>query len=306
MWAARRPLFRGVAAAAAASAPLPRFRVLASAPAATAARPPRRPRSLTLPERLFATGEAEAAPASPCCDAVLSRIRRRAGPQLAAAANRPGGARGGALAAAEAAGALNRVVSEELDAAFPPPPAAGAAAAAAAGDGASASASTTVDPRAACVQRVAREIDGPASDLQAAGELGRERNKLQAQRADCLAVGFQSQGAENMEFGSLVVCAIAEIFAVSIHYGFFAIFGLAYMMYRRSTKATRIQRASTDELQGILDRLRELDELEAERWAAVRAYGEAWQAGLPGPSDGTGAAGVIGAPPAGGAAAATE
>lgn len=107
----------------------------------------------------------------------------------------------------------------------------------------------------------------------------KERTRLKEKRADLLAVGFQTTGAENQEFASLVVCASAGIFAVSIHWGFFSIFAVSYALYRRSTVAVRKQRKATDDLQDTVDRLKELVELEAERISSLRAHAEAWAQG---------------------------
>ena len=61
----------------------------------------------------------------------------------------------------------------------------------------------------------------------------REYRQLKIERADHLAVGYQDSVSENQEFASLVVCATAGIFAVSVHYVFFFVMGFAYTMYRR-------------------------------------------------------------------------
>eukprot|EP00928_Gymnodinium_smaydae_P043842 TRINITY_DN29300_c0_g1_i1.p2 TRINITY_DN29300_c0_g1~~TRINITY_DN29300_c0_g1_i1.p2 ORF type:complete len:282 (+),score=74.75 TRINITY_DN29300_c0_g1_i1:71-916(+) len=126
---------------------------------------------------------------------------------------------------------------------------------------------------------IAAELEGALTSLDALGALRREQKDLRAKRADLLAVGFQSQSAENQEFAALVVCATAGIFAVSIHYGFFVIWGFAYMVYRKATQQTRIQRASSDDLQGIVERLRELDALEATQRSQLQALAEAWRQG---------------------------
>ncbi|OLQ11170.1 hypothetical protein AK812_SmicGene5023 [Symbiodinium microadriaticum] len=99
------------------------------------------------------------------------------------------------------------------------------------------------------------------------------------QRADCLAVGFQNPNAENQEFASMIVCATAGIFAVSIHYIFFSVFALGYYVYRRSTRATRRQHAALEDLQEITDRLKELEKLETERLSSLRSSIKAWQEG---------------------------
>eukprot|EP00929_Paragymnodinium_shiwhaense_P076893 TRINITY_DN39584_c0_g1_i1.p1 TRINITY_DN39584_c0_g1~~TRINITY_DN39584_c0_g1_i1.p1 ORF type:complete len:247 (-),score=57.79 TRINITY_DN39584_c0_g1_i1:93-833(-) len=110
-------------------------------------------------------------------------------------------------------------------------------------------------------------------------DMRQERKYLKSRRADLLAVGFQTHSSENAEFGSLVVCAAAGIFAVSLHYAFFSLFGVAYLVYRKATSQRRMQREATDELDHIVDRLYELDELEAAKWVSFQARADAWQVG---------------------------
>ena len=59
------------------------------------------------------------------------------------------------------------------------------------------------------------------------------------------------------EFASLIVCAVAGLFAVSIHYGFFVVWLAGYLVYRRATRATRRQRSAMEDLESITGRLRE-------------------------------------------------
>jgi len=138
-----------------------------------------------------------------------------------------------------------------------------------------AEASTLLSPPE-LVTRASQEAITLARDIE---EGRRERTRLRADRADILAVGFQTTGAENQEFASLVVCATAGVFAVSIHWGFFSIFAVAYALYRRSTRAIQKQRAAVDSLQDIVDRLKELDRVEAEKQAALQGLAAAWLEG---------------------------
>jgi len=106
-----------------------------------------------------------------------------------------------------------------------------------------------------------------------------ERSSLKKRRATYLAESFQSSQAENKEFASLVVCATAGIFAVSVHFAFFSIFAVSYAIYRSSTKQVRIQRNSVTLLQEALDELRELERADVERIEALRAKAAAWVSG---------------------------
>ncbi|CAE8722252.1 unnamed protein product, partial [Polarella glacialis] len=107
----------------------------------------------------------------------------------------------------------------------------------------------------------------------------RERQTLKVARADCLAVGFQNPNAENQEFAALIVCATAGIFAVSIHFSFFSLFGLGYYVYRRSTRTVRKQHAASDDLGEITERLREVETLSSTHLAIIIARAEAWKEG---------------------------
>lgn len=204
---------------------------------------------------------------SATADVALERFRRRGGPELAALA----GAGAGGISAPRLRQALEEAARAELEAAFGPPPS---------GEGAAPAAAST--PRGDCERRAAAEIEEAVAIAGAVEEGHRERTKLRATRADILAVGFQTTGAENQEFASLIVCATAGIFAVSIHWGFFSIWLVAYLLYRRSTKQVREQRAAVDDLQGLMERLRQVEEAEEERRAALRTLSEAWSAGRQG------------------------
>jgi len=108
-----------------------------------------------------------------------------------------------------------------------------------------------------------------------------ERAKLSNQRSDLLAVGYQNMVGENKEFGALILCAIAGIFAVSLHPIFFSIFGIAYWLYRRSTAQVRKQRAAVEELEGILEQIKELEEKEAQQITGLSIKAKAWSCGDP-------------------------
>lgn len=133
--------------------------------------------------------------------------------------------------------------------------------------------------KAACQERLLGHAEEAIALADALAEGRRERGRLRAERADILAVGFQTTTAENQEFASLVVCATAGIFAVSVHWSFFSVFGVSYALYRRSTKEVRKQRAAVEHLEGVIARLKALDQEEAERLEALRARARAWDAG---------------------------
>lgn len=137
-----------------------------------------------------------------------------------------------------------------------------------------------VEAREACEAMIEEESKGPLAIATELEEHHRTKRLLKAERADILAIGFQTTHSENQEFASLIVCATAGIFAVSIHFSFFSIWLLAYMLYRRSTKQTRVQRAAVDDLEGLVHRLRQVEEADRERRAALKAVAEAWSAGL--------------------------
>jgi len=124
-----------------------------------------------------------------------------------------------------------------------------------------------------------RDAADTVSMLSKVEESQLEQHRLKMKRADLLAVGFQSSGAENQEFASLVMCATAGIFAVSVHYGFFGAFAFSYWLYRGSTKAVRIQRNSAEVLQETIDRMRELEQDNVEHLAALRLRAAAWAGG---------------------------
>lgn len=189
--------------------------------------------------------------AAAASDAALERFRQRVGPELAAAAD------GGAVSSVNVGRLLRGAAEEELKA----------------------FGEAEVEARAECAAQLQQETDAVLAIVSPIEEGHRERQKLKAARADILAVGFQTTGAENQEFASLIVCATAGIFAVSIHWGFFSIWAIAYMLYRRSTKQTRTQRAASDDLQGLVARLREVEEADREHRAALKARAEAWSAG---------------------------
>jgi len=194
-----------------------------------------------------AAAAAAAAPAH--CEDVAVRLRKRAGTDLAAAA-----ALGKACASVqEISASLRAAASEEM--------------------------ANTPE----CHVRVNHEVEQGVAILDGIYELRRERKMLGNERGDLLAVGFQDQAAENREFGALVVCAVAGIFAVSIHYAFFSIFGLSYLLYRNATKAVRRQRAATDDLQQVIDRMKDTEKEEAERWQTMLLLAEAWKLGQPAP-----------------------
>lgn len=191
-------------------------------------------------------------------ETALEQFRRHAGPELAAA----GDAVAGGVSSTQLGRALRGARDDALQATF-------------GGEAAS-------EARAGCEELIEEETKNPLSIATELEEFHRERQSLKAEKADLLAVGFQTTTSENQEFASLIVCATAGIFAVSIHFSFFGIWLFAYLLYRRSTKQTRIQRAAVDDLQGLVDRLRQVEEAEQERRVALRALGGAWAAGRAG------------------------
>lgn len=138
------------------------------------------------------------------------------------------------------------------------------------------------EARASCEAAMEEESKSPLAIAAEIEEHHRTKRSLKDERADILAIGFQTTHAENQEFASLIVCATAGIFAVSIHYVFFSIWLLAYLLYRRATKQTRIQRAATDDLEGLVGRLRQVEEVDREQRAALKAIAEAWCGGRAG------------------------
>jgi len=132
-----------------------------------------------------------------------------------------------------------------------------------------------------CAKEVEQEAEYAVADVITLEELRAERPQLLRQRADLLQVSFQSQTAENQEFGALVICATAGIFAVSLHYGFFSVFIVAYWLYRRATADMRRQQYACDDLADVLARLKEINVLEAEALAAICRRASAWRDGRP-------------------------
>lgn len=192
------------------------------------------------------------------CEAALEQFRRRAGPELALAAE----AVAGGVSSTQLGRTMRIARDDALQQGFGEQDAGGA--------------------RARCEAAIEEEAEGPAAMAAEIEDFHRERQSLKKARADILAVGFQTTHSENQEFASLIVCATAGIFAVSIHYVFFSIWFFAYMLYRRSTKQTRVQRAAVDDLQGLVERLRQVDEAEQERRAALKMLATAWADGRPG------------------------
>mmetsp|Transcript_127534 Transcript_127534/g.284474 ORF Transcript_127534/g.284474 Transcript_127534/m.284474 type:complete len:239 (-) Transcript_127534:54-770(-) len=221
-------------------------RIVPRSPALSGAWPPRRVPWLA---PAFST-------TSPAADVeVLERFRRRAGPELAAATS-------SSVSAAQLGASLRQAAEEEL--------------------GAPLAAEAPAEEQSEAVplpRRLALEAQEAEALVASLEELRRERATLKAERADILAIGFQTTGAENQEFASLVVCATAGIFAVSIHWGFFSIFAVSYAIYRRSTVEVRKQRAAVDDLQEIVDRLREVQTEEAAQLASLQARAAAWAEG---------------------------
>ncbi|CAK9071286.1 unnamed protein product [Durusdinium trenchii] len=127
---------------------------------------------------------------------------------------------------------------------------------------------------AAQCEQEASEVLQALADLE---EHRKERRRLQANRADILAMGFQNINEENQEFASLIVCATAGIFAVSIHYAFFVLWFAGYLIYRRSTRSVRRQHTALENLEDITDRLKELDALESKRLEDLQARLQAWK-----------------------------
>eukprot|EP00812_Abedinium_dasypus_P006416 NODE_1810_length_1058_cov_288.389831.p1 GENE.NODE_1810_length_1058_cov_288.389831~~NODE_1810_length_1058_cov_288.389831.p1 ORF type:complete len:277 (-),score=67.29 NODE_1810_length_1058_cov_288.389831:212-934(-) len=134
--------------------------------------------------------------------------------------------------------------------------------------------------RRECKAQMTRDVEGMERHAEELGELRRERRHLEEMRADLLAVGFQSSSTENLEFGALVICAAAGIFAVTIHYNFFAIFAVSFLLYRKSTASVRKQHAALDDLDGLIERLREVKDLEQKAIAALRRRAEEWSEGV--------------------------
>lgn len=199
---------------------------------------------------------AEPAPLSGASAAVLESFRRRAGPEVASAAEAgPGGISTTVLGRSIVAAA-----EVEMDAAF--------------GEGSEGAARTEVE---AAVGREKVETLAIVSELE---ETLKEVRKLRAEKADILAVGFQTTGSENQEFAALIVCATAGIFAVSLHFSFFAIWAIAYLLYKRATRQIRTQRAASDDLGEIVERLRVHEDIEEQLRSRLRAHAAAWAAGL--------------------------
>jgi len=136
-----------------------------------------------------------------------------------------------------------------------------------------------VGKESACRAAMDEERQQAMTLLNELQEHRRERTRLKMKRADLLAVGFQSSSQENKEFAALVVCAAAGIFAVSIHWAFFSIWGIAYIIYRRSTEMVRTQRTATDNLQETLDALKALQTEDDKKVAALRARASSWSTG---------------------------
>lgn len=193
---------------------------------------------------------ASASVGSSSCDNVLDRFRRRAADELVPF-TADSTFSGSTPSASQVRVSLQEVAKDEL------------------GD--------TTD----CAKEVEQEAEHAVADVTALEELRAERPKLRASRADLLQVSFQSQAAENQEFGALVICATAGIFAVSLHYGFFSIFIVAYWLYRRATQDMRRQQLAVDDLADVIARMKEINGLEAEALAIIRGRASAWRDGRP-------------------------
>eukprot|EP00933_Yihiella_yeosuensis_P050523 TRINITY_DN4832_c0_g1_i1.p1 TRINITY_DN4832_c0_g1~~TRINITY_DN4832_c0_g1_i1.p1 ORF type:complete len:234 (-),score=52.52 TRINITY_DN4832_c0_g1_i1:197-898(-) len=137
----------------------------------------------------------------------------------------------------------------------------------------------STEARIACAASLAKEgeeVSKLLTDLEAARI---EKKILVKARADALAIGFQNPQAENQEFASLIVCATAGIFAVSIHYVFFGLFAVGYYVYRKSTRAVREQRQSAQDLSEILAELRKVEDQEKELVLVLNTRAEVWREG---------------------------
>lgn len=141
--------------------------------------------------------------------------------------------------------------------------------------------SSPADPAAAAAAELGQELGQALARVAAVSELSQERKELRTRRADLLTVGYQDQVGENMEYAALAICAIAGIFAVSIHYAFFVAWGASYYVYRRATRKLRAKHDATAELQDTLERLRIVDEELSEYRADLHSLAVAWKSGNP-------------------------
>jgi len=135
------------------------------------------------------------------------------------------------------------------------------------------------DERQVCEVQMTQKVNKVTKILTEVDDLRKERRQLENERADALVTPFQNSTGENMEFGSLVVCAAAGIFACTIHYYFFSIFGLAFYFYRRATKAVREQHEALARLDEILEYIQEINAEEKKHMDTLFAQGKTWAHG---------------------------
>eukprot|EP00397_Hematodinium_sp_SG-2012_P068444 GEMP01111169.1.p1 GENE.GEMP01111169.1~~GEMP01111169.1.p1 ORF type:complete len:167 (+),score=25.57 GEMP01111169.1:173-673(+) len=82
-------------------------------------------------------------------------------------------------------------------------------------------------------------------------------SNMKAERSRLLSKSFQSQAAENIEFFTLVLCAFSGALGVSVHPIFLSLYGVSYIIYKRTTNATIVREKALQSAEEMEVTLRE-------------------------------------------------
>ncbi len=75
-----------------------------------------------------------------------------------------------------------------------------------------------------------------------------ELHRLHKRKIELQSMPFQSRWEAGAELGSIVLCAAAGGLSASLHYTFLSLFGVAFLIYRKSTASIRARQAAQIEL----------------------------------------------------------
>ncbi len=81
--------------------------------------------------------------------------------------------------------------------------------------------------------------------------------QLHVRRTELQSMPFQSRWEAGAELGSIVLCAAGGGLSVSLHFSFLSLFGVAFLIYRRSTASIRRRQEAQTELAEVNVLIRE-------------------------------------------------
>ena len=107
--------------------------------------------------------------------------------------------------------------------------------------------------------RVLRGLEDARSraQLSALLEATAAMHSLQQRRVVLQTMPFQTRWEVGAELGSIVVCAAAGGLSASLHPGFLSLFGVAFVLYRKSTRSIRQRQAAQVELGEVTSQIRD-------------------------------------------------